>query len=302
MADFLPNLFVLGAAKCGTTTLHLHLSDMPEICMSRPKEPFFFECEYERGLKFYRKSYFPHWRGEKMIGESRHRNLYLPYVPERIYQLNPKAKLILILRNPIDRAMSHWRGWYSQGIEKLSFPDAIKEDYQRIKSGLLMATEDEQLRHCDSLYSDGRRTGHGLYRTYLDSGYYYNQLTRYRRLFPSENMLVLLLEDFSREPRQVLEALRSFLALDSQGYEVPEVLRANIGVTRLYRRILHRTARIRRSGLLPRSFKRAVEQLIKRFEPKYELDSKTRAWLQNHYREHNQSLQSFLNRDLSHWK
>ncbi len=79
-----PSFFVLGAAKCGTTSLHDYLAQHSDICMSSPKEPFYFEAEQLRGAGWYRSRYFAHWRGEPIVGESRHRNLYLPWVPERI--------------------------------------------------------------------------------------------------------------------------------------------------------------------------------------------------------------------------
>ena len=119
MPQFLPNLFILGAAKCGTWTLHGCLAAQAQVCMSDPKEPFFFEAQFEQGLDHYHRTYFGHWNGERLIGESRHRNLYLPYVPERIHRVSPEARLIVMVRNPIERAYSHWWHWYSRGFERL---------------------------------------------------------------------------------------------------------------------------------------------------------------------------------------
>ena len=85
-----PSLFVLGAAKSATTALHDYLGQHPDIFMSDPKEPFYFEAEYGLGSAFYFQRYFSNWRGERIVGESRHRNLYLPYVPDRIYSTTPK--------------------------------------------------------------------------------------------------------------------------------------------------------------------------------------------------------------------
>src|SRR5437016_1099947 len=90
----LPSIFLLGAAKCGTTTLSTLLEGLPDVCFSVSKEPWFFEVEYEQGLDYYRRRYFRHWCGESLLAEGRHRNLYLPWVPQRIHTTNPHAKLI----------------------------------------------------------------------------------------------------------------------------------------------------------------------------------------------------------------
>lgn len=104
----LPSFFILGAAKCGTTSLHAYLGQHPDVCVSDPKEPFFFEAEFDRGATYYFNRYFSHWAGERIVGEARHRNLYMPYIPERILRFNPRARLIICVRNPTERAISHW--------------------------------------------------------------------------------------------------------------------------------------------------------------------------------------------------
>jgi len=302
MNDFLPNLFILGAAKCGTSTVHTYLNNMPEICMSDPKEPIFFECEYEKGLDHYRKTYFSHWHGESIIGESRHRNLYLPYVPERIYKTNPEAKLVIILRNPIERAFSHWQHWYSRGIEKLSFSDAIMEDYNRINNGLRMETHEEQAKYRDSLYMDDKRTGYGIYRTYLDSGYYYDQIKRYANLFPSNNLLVILFAVLIQKPPEFISTLISFLGFDPHSYRVSKIQHVNIGYSKLYQNIIDLSAKFRLDGVMPNGIRQLVKNIIKRIEPKYRMDPIIRNWLYDHYYEHNRALEKLITLDLSHWK
>jgi hypothetical protein len=110
-----PSFFVVGAAKSGTTSLHVYLDQHPDIFMSKPKEPFFFEAEYDRGFDFYYRRYFGGWKGQREVGESRHRNLYFPFVPARIHAYNPEARILAVLRNPVERAISHWWHWYARG-------------------------------------------------------------------------------------------------------------------------------------------------------------------------------------------
>ena len=97
----LPDFFILGAAKAGTTSLFELLKLHPDVFMSSPKEPFFFEYEYEKGLGFYSRTYFRGWNGQKRIGEARVSHLLLPFVPGRIRASRPEARLIAILRDPV---------------------------------------------------------------------------------------------------------------------------------------------------------------------------------------------------------
>jgi len=119
------HFFILGAAKCGTSSLYYYLDQHPEILMSTPKETLFFEKEYHQGVDYFRSKYFPNYNGETFLGEARHRNLYLPYIPDRLAKSFPDAKLIIMLRNPVDRAYSHYVHCKNRGIEALNFKDAI---------------------------------------------------------------------------------------------------------------------------------------------------------------------------------
>ena len=116
----LPNFFILGAPKSGTTTLYHALEKHPAVHLSTPKEPYYFEDEYEQGPEFYWRTYFAAgWKGQSLIGDARAAHLYLPYVPRRIYTTVPEARLVAILRNPVERAFSHWWMRHSHGREPL---------------------------------------------------------------------------------------------------------------------------------------------------------------------------------------
>jgi len=202
-----PSFFLLGAAKSGTTSLHLQLDQHPEIFMSKPKEPFFFEAEFERGPQFYYNKYFGGWKGETAVGESRHRNLYLPFVPARIHAYNPLAKLIAVLRNPAERAISHWWHWRSRGLEPLSPWEAFDADLARIDAGIKLETAEEIDGYAQELRRNPRK-GHG---TYIDSGYYFDQLQRYMRLFDRRQLHVMLFDRHVSCPAESLRELFRFL-------------------------------------------------------------------------------------------
>jgi len=259
----LPSFFILGAAKCGTTSLHAYLDKHPDIVMSSPKEPFFFEAEYDYGPTFYFNKYFNRWRGESVVGEARHRNLYLPFVPARIYAHNPDAKLIVILRNPAERAVSHWWHWFSRNMEALSLRKALLADWERIRSGACLANADEIDRYARTLDLQGK----GIYRTYVDSGYYYDQLTRYIRLFGRERLHILLFEDLVHNPRDAVTQIFKLLDVDPacarwMDYEV---------------------------------FNRSESGM------QDHVDQATAEWLIAHYRQHNRKLEDLLHCKLDAW-
>jgi hypothetical protein len=265
---FKPNLFLLGAAKSGTTTLHRYLSEIPSVCMSWPKEPFFFEAEYELGLDFYRRRYFGHWSAEPVIGDARHRNLYLPFVAKRIFAINPQAKLVICVRNPIERAYSHWWHWYSRQVESLDFEGAIEEDIKRIQAGWLTKTPHEVDIYKNVLDS----TGKGIYRSYVDSGYYYQQICRYLEYFPKNQIKILLFEDLVQDPYSLIKKLETFIGANYY----------------------------RQDNFLPK--KENVRSQESNNFKRMPISPSFRTFLRDHYREHNTNLAEFLGKDLSHWQ
>ncbi|MDZ7736277.1 MAG: hypothetical protein U5P41_09365 [Gammaproteobacteria bacterium] len=184
----LPNFYILGAEKCGTTALYKFLDSHPDICMSRPKEPVYYECRYQHGAEYYSQSYFGHYSGEPLVGEARHRNFYLPYVAERILNTTPEASFIILLRKPDERAYSAWLNRVIRGYETLDFPDAILADMCRINSGNIFAGPDGPAIWCSGQDSIPNTNGLMLtsraYRTYVDVGYYNIHLRRFFDLFP----------------------------------------------------------------------------------------------------------------------
>jgi Sulfotransferase domain len=292
-ARFVPNVFILGAAKCATTAIHTLLARLSGTCMSEPKEPFFFECEFERGLDFYRSKYFGHWRGEAVVGEARHRNLYLPYVASRIHAVNPEARLIASLRNPIERAYSHWWHWTSRGKETASFGEAIASELDLLEAGEPRWDEPSIRAYCAALGSDGKGPGS----TYVASGHYAEQLERYLRLFPREHLLVLRYEDLARSPGEVESALADFVGLDLAGAELP---RANVRRPDPQGKSFPRLRQLAR--IVPPEARRRLRRRVDGAS-RARIDPATRERLREHYRPHNQALDRLLGWDAcSRWR
>ncbi len=292
-----PNFLILGAAKCGTTSLYYYLSQHPDVYMSDPKEPFFFEAEYDKGMEYYWKKYFSGWHGEKAVGEARHRNLYLPYVAPRIKESIPDAKLIVVVRNPVDRAYSHWWHWYSRNEEPLSFEDAIYMDLKRIESGITFEGEEGARLWSRNL---NPKTGKTKFRTYIDSGYYAQQIKRYLNLFPESHIKVIFLEDLQHNPQFVVSEVWKFIGVDPE-YTLKDLMPQNISNTKAIE-IAKMVARFTKFyKLVPQKSKRKILMYLSNIGRRAEMNKITRLWLIDHYYQHNRELEKLVNRDLSHW-
>jgi hypothetical protein len=192
--DFL----IVGTQKGGTTALAQFLSFHPDICFAPIKEVHFFDYDrnYHQGQEFYH-SFFPNYNNQKSIGEATPIYMYLSKIPPRIARYNPKMKLIVLLRNPIDRAYSHYQMELKRGWEFLPFNQAILLEPLR----LLLPQNIEDERCPRRVYS------------YCDRGYYSRQLKTLYQHFPEEQVLILLQEDLEQNHTQTLQQVYDFLTV-----------------------------------------------------------------------------------------
>ncbi len=294
----IPDFLILGAAKCGTTTLYNDLARHPDIFMSEPKEPFFFENEYEMGLAYYRDTYFSGYGGQAVAGEARVANLFLPFVPERIKTSLPHAKLIAILRNPVDRAFSHWWMKYCGGHERASFDQAIRSNLERLERG-----ENLEGEAGERLWRSRVRAGNPAHvdlPVYVDAGYYALQLKRYFRLFPEGQIKLLYFEQLRTEPLGMYGELCSFLGVDEA--ESPRRLsheRASLSSASIPFLKLDRILNI--SPRLPPALRSNIRAVLNRFGNRPAMSAATREMLIEHYYPHNRDLERLMGRSFSGW-
>ncbi len=216
----LPDFIIIGGKKCGTSSLYNYLAEHPGVAPAFRKEVHFFDNNPgRRGTLFYR-AYFPtslhrrrveRTRGTKLLtGEATPYYLFYPLAPRRVRDVVPDAKLIALLRNPVDRAYSHYHHEVRRGAEKLSFEEAIEREAER-----LGGERERMLRggNYDSV-------SHRRY-SYLSRGVYVDQLQNWRRFFPEEQLLVLKSEGLFADPSSILGQTLDFLGLpplEREGY------------------------------------------------------------------------------------
>jgi len=206
-----PDFLIIGAARSGTTSLYQYLTQHPSIIPGVGKEIYFFDKKFGRGINWY-KSFFPtklsmfrtesKQKNKCLTGEATPRYLHYPHAPKRVFELIPNVKLIVLLRNPIDRAYSHYQMEVSSGNEELSFEDAIEQEEERTKDDMKKMENDENFY---SVY---------FYRkSYLTRGIYVDQLKKWFNFFPKEKFLILKSEDLYSDPSKIYQESLDFLRL-----------------------------------------------------------------------------------------
>ena len=200
-----PNFFIVGAAKAGTTSLHAYLKQHPEVFMSSLKAPHYFSSfelnpEFDNFVPVVRdpntyQDLFAGSAGYKAVGEASPSYLSDTDAAKRIRSAIPDAKIIISLRDPIQRAYSHYLMEFRQGREtRSSFGDALETDRLR------------------------RKKGWGVSFEYVELGFYAEQVERYLAAFGDSKVLVILFEDLVRNTPAVMKKVAEFLEIDSAKY------------------------------------------------------------------------------------
>jgi hypothetical protein len=311
----LPNFFVVGAPKAGTTSLYHYLGQHPEVYMSPIKEPNFFASEIRpenvseelqervrrdmNGVKAYLQGrmsenrfggmvlewedylkLFQNVKEEKAIGEASVLYLWSKTAAGNIFSRIPDAKIVIILRDPAERAFSQYLHGVTNGIIYESFRQHIyngsRENNEKFRVG----------------YPS------------LELGLYYEQVNRYLEIFPRENVRIFFFEDYRQRPARMLKELFCFLNVDSSFTPdmsrkdlEPQVPRAVVFAPFLKRYGVWQ----RFKELSPRIFRSQLRKIAFRKRRSLVMDSRDRAYLRDYYRDDILKLSNLLGRDLHHW-
>ena len=193
------DFIVAGAQKSGTTSLHYFLSRHPDITMGDQQEIHFFDndamfisdVDYEQLHKHY-----PPLAPSTIAGDCTPSYMYHEPAVERICKYNPKIKLLILLRNPVDRAFAHWNMQRFRAREPLDFFDAVRE---------------EQTRIAGAPPTEARRFA------YIDRGFYSRQLECLFKFFPRDQVKIVKFEEFTGKQHQTLASIFSFLDVKPLG-------------------------------------------------------------------------------------
>lgn len=186
----LPAFVIVGASKCGTTTAYRTLTQHPSIAPAWRKEVRYFSVEknFASGVGWYR-AHFPFRRSDRLSGEATPQYLAFPQVPERMARIIPSAKLIALLRHPVDRAYSQYQHAVRDGYERRSFETAIAHQLENAQDAT------------------------GWVTSYLSRGLYLAPLEQLLRVFPREQLLIVRSEDYYDRSTETLATMLEFLGL-----------------------------------------------------------------------------------------
>jgi hypothetical protein len=288
----LPNFLIIGAARCGTTSLYHWLQQHPEIFLPAKKEPIYFAHGYGLYQPSAYQELFAEAEGKAMIGEGSTAYLSAPESPAWIRSDLGRPRLIVVLRNPVDRAFSLYKWMVMSGLEWLpTFEKALEAERGRIADH----------------YFRWKCPEHFYNYLYFSSGLYCDQIARYFDTFDRDSVRVLLFEEVSKQPAAVFRELCEFLEVDpkvsvdlrpqnASGW--PWSVCAQYGARRL----------MQAQRFHPGLSKLGSRQLLKKLMDRNLATGKpptfastTRERLKTAYREDVARLSELLGRDLAHW-
>lgn len=310
----LPTFIVVGANKGGTTSIYHYLKQHKEVYLSPVKEPHYFSKDIDinlfkrefahnklqdidkyvsgdmkdefhaafiRDIEQYKKL-FSRVREEKAIGELSTSYLYSKVAAHEIKELLPSCKIIICLRNPLERAYSHYRmNLWTGNSNEFDFYKALVDDYN----------------HTPKVWGNAH--------LYTEIGLYYEQVKRYLDIFGKENVKIIFTEDMKKNTQQVVKELYEFIGVDNTF--VPDTSTMyNEVFTPKYKNI---TWFLNKSGIRP-LMKRLSPQILKKFFVKIfykgkgekgEIPENAKQFLQDKFTDDVNKLSLLLNKDLSYW-
>jgi hypothetical protein len=209
-ATIWPDFFIAGAAKCGTTSLYVHLKKHPQVFLSEMKEPNFFteapapeetllrvarcatQAEYEH---LYKSA-----GGYKAVGDASPSYLWDSEAPQRIHQVCPGARIIIMLRDPVARAHSHYLDNVLHGIESApTFSEALQRDNTQSKMSWFASPH------------------------YIEVGKYYEQVRRFLNVFGAGQVAVFLSDDLSRDAATLFSSIAAHIGIDNAQFQAIDV-------------------------------------------------------------------------------
>ena len=293
-----PDFFIVGAAKCGTTSMYEYLRQHPEVFMSARKEPHFFatdlKWQWDWGIvdEAAYRALFADAGDARRIGEGSTWYLYSAVAARRIKAFSPEARIIIMLRDPVEMIRSlHWHSIRNGTEDLYDFSAALDAEEDR-RNGLRIP---KAAPFADALF-------------YRSVPLYTQQVRRYFEVFGRERVHVIIFDDLATDPAREYDRVVEFLEVGDT-FE-PEFVVANPGTARTgmpFPRFSKRHRRLHRfvQATTPLLWRRRAGEFLKRFQPlpppKPTVDPQVRSQLRAYFASEVEDLGRLLDRDLSHW-
>jgi hypothetical protein len=298
----LKNAFIVGAAKSGTTSLYYLLEQHPEVCMPAVKEPNYFSNITDDGdpvtpgngpgddstvWTSSRQQYHHLYRPEEQHTlklEASVSYLYSSTAAKQIANYDPDSRIIIVLRNPIERAFSHYKHLLRDGRETTSFEEALELEKSRIANGWEFSWHLKRM------------------------GFYGRQIERYYQHFDREQIHIITLEDIKQDLPTVISDITDFLGLSAFEYDLDRQERNASGVARSW--ILSRMVnwmlgyKATINKIIPPKVSHKALQLFRSFNIKksnLEIPQNLRRSLQSTFKEDIKETESLTGRRLDNW-
>ena len=283
------DFFIIGAPKAGTTSLYHYLNEHSEIEMSSQKEPDFFSDQSLQDQKLYYgkdridtiEKYHSLFEREDVIlrGDASVSYLFYKDVPDKIIKYNPSAKIIIMLRNPIDRAFSHYLMDYRLGLISENFETIIQKKSNHKNANL-------------------------FYQQYIEVSEYAKQIKRYLEVFSKEKIYFIDYEDFKNNTSDIVNRVFIFLGLNDntqpslkKKYNTYTAPKNNI-IRYVYSFVFFRKIL---ANILPKKLTDSIRDLFFRSDKKPKLSEVTRNFLKKYFESDVRELSELLNKDFTKW-
>jgi len=297
----LPNFVIIGAQKSASSFLHSCLNDHPDCFLPEDEIPFFESPDYENSTLSALEKHFEN-RSEKCLGIKRPNYIGKPEVPKRILHHLPNAKLIAVLRNPVERTISAYYHYINGGY----IPGMDIETGMRKLLG-------------ESSFQEQYKRSHEI----LEFGYYYKYLSQYQDYYNNRKLFILLHDEVLETPLERIQQVYQFLGLDSSFVppslqSSPQKVTYNLAYVKLLSSVRNQLLYVYnedKTRRYPRKLSQWQKQVIKAIKmlntailgkllpnkkPKVSFHLKKEIY--EHYKSDIKSLEMFLGRSLEHWR
>ena len=296
MKDNWPNFFIIGAARAGTTSLYSYLSQHPQIYMSPLKEPHFFSnirpaenrqhlftwvSDQEEYLRLFQNA-----TNYPAVGEASTSYLWSDQAPERIFNQIPDARMIVLLRDPIERAFSHYLLDVRDGRQRLPFYEALISDYENSIKGWFVSN------------------------LYVELGFYHQQISRYFHYFDPTRILIVFFDDLITDTTNILKQIAQFLEIDDHPLSSNKIDAAHNPYAKARSRVAQELILLSRNKYLqapyqlykkmaPQTIKDLIRlRILRNKDEKPEIDVRAVEFLRQKYTPEIDNLEILLNLDL----